>query len=252
MDEIPHALKQCTGCNQSFPPTSEHFPKNRRGKLAAWCKICTKAYSDRYYQEHKKQVSEKGKQHYIAHRSEILERQQKYVEANKEKVLARRERYKVTRKEYERERYIRNRKKNRERNKLYHEKHKERLNEYTRRYRKVHGERLNEKKRRFLRTEIGRLADKAHQHRRRAQKQASGGTHTASQIQEQIQRQKSRCYYCRNKLKKGKYQWHIDHVVPLSRGGSNDISNIVITCPTCNLKKNDKLPHEWAEGNRLL
>jgi 5-methylcytosine-specific restriction endonuclease McrA len=40
--------------------------------------------------------------------------------------------------------------------------------------------------------------------------------------------------------------------VPVSRGGSNDISNIVLACPSCNLQKGTRLPHEWPEGGRLL
>jgi 5-methylcytosine-specific restriction endonuclease McrA len=38
----------------------------------------------------------------------------------------------------------------------------------------------------------------------------------------------------------------------LVRGGRNSPDNLVITCPVCNLKKRDKLPHEWIEGGRLL
>lgn len=44
----------------------------------------------------------------------------------------------------------------------------------------------------------------------------------------------------------------VDHVVPLVKGGSNGPDNLVIACSTCNLRKNDKLPHEWPEGGRLL
>ena len=32
----------------------------------------------------------------------------------------------------------------------------------------------------------------------------------------------------------------LDHVVPLSKGGSNDISNVIAVCRSCNSKKKDK------------
>jgi hypothetical protein len=37
---------------------------------------------------------------------------------------------------------------------------------------------------------------------------------------------------------------HLDHAVPISRGGTNEISNLRILCRTCNLKKNNKMDHE--------
>jgi len=33
----------------------------------------------------------------------------------------------------------------------------------------------------------------------------------------------------------------IDHVIPLSRGGSNDLSNLRPACYKCNLEKGDKI-----------
>lgn len=38
-----------------------------------------------------------------------------------------------------------------------------------------------------------------------------------------------------------------DHVVPLSRGGSNSITNILPSCRPCNSDKRDLLLHEWSE-----
>lgn len=37
----------------------------------------------------------------------------------------------------------------------------------------------------------------------------------------------------------------IDHVVPVSRGGTNDRSNLVASCKACNAAKGNKLVHEW-------
>ncbi len=39
---------------------------------------------------------------------------------------------------------------------------------------------------------------------------------------------------------------HAGHVVPLSKGGAHAISNLVASCPHCNLSKGSKLPHEFA------
>lgn len=36
-------------------------------------------------------------------------------------------------------------------------------------------------------------------------------------------------------------KWHIDHVVPLALGGSDEPGNMVKACSTCNLKKNTEL-----------
>jgi 5-methylcytosine-specific restriction endonuclease McrA len=83
---------------------------------------------------------------------------------------------------------------------------------------------------------------------RHALKKAAVGTHTEQDIQKQYERQKGRCYYCHAKITK----YHVDHVVPLTRGGSNDPSNLVIACPTCNISKHNKLLHEWVYGGRLL
>jgi len=96
---------------------------------------------------------------------------------------------------------------------------------------------------------------------RYARKKSVQGTHTSEQIQDQLKRQKYRCYYaaCGNakfKKKDGKYIYHIDHTYPISRvAGSdipaNSIDYLVLACPACNHSKKDKFPWEWAEGGRL-
>lgn len=99
---------------------------------------------------------------------------------------------------------------------------------------------------------------KTHGENRRARKKAVPGTYTQQQIQEQLKRQHYRCYYAAcgyAKFKKiqGKYVYHIEHTFPISRENArNDISHIVLSCPSCNLKKGDKFPWEWPEGGRLL
>jgi 5-methylcytosine-specific restriction endonuclease McrA len=42
------------------------------------------------------------------------------------------------------------------------------------------------------------------------------------------------CAYC------GQPAEHLDHIVPLSRGGTNHRSNLQALCSTCNLSKGDR------------
>lgn len=72
---------------------------------------------------------------------------------------------------------------------------------------------------------------------RRAMVRGATGTHSDEQISALFNRQKGRCAACKSKLKKG---FHRDHIKPLSKGGPNDIKNIQLLCPPCNISKKDK------------
>lgn len=89
---------------------------------------------------------------------------------------------------------------------------------------------------------------KAQKHRRRANKNNALVSAIPFDEKAQLKRQKGECYYCSCKLT----EYHIDHVIPLSRGGSDHPDNMVLACSFCNLSKNNKLPHEWSKGGRLL
>ena len=38
----------------------------------------------------------------------------------------------------------------------------------------------------------------------------------------------------------------IDHIVPVSRGGTNNIENLQAMCRTCNMRKSDKICGIWT------
>lgn len=75
-----------------------------------------------------------------------------------------------------------------------------------------------------------------------------GDSYTQEDVEMHLRTQKHRCWWCGVKLKEINY--HVDHRIPLSRGGSNKADNICITCADCNLHKYNKLPHEF--NGRLL
>lgn len=87
--------------------------------------------------------------------------------------------------------------------------------------------------------------------RYRARKRDVGGEYTIEDLQAQFTRQNGKCYWCNEDLDPENYQ--ADHVIPVSRGGSNGPENIVCACAWCNQSKSDRLPHEWSgNGGKLL
>jgi hypothetical protein len=56
-----------------------------------------------------------------------------------------------------------------------------------------------------------------------------------------LERDNHTCHYCGEKPE----QMCADHVIPLSRGGSNEMDNLVACCLPCNSSKSDRLLSEW-------
>jgi 5-methylcytosine-specific restriction endonuclease McrA len=84
---------------------------------------------------------------------------------------------------------------------------------------------------------------RAYSRNRNALRRAAIGTHTATDIVMIRISQVNRCYYCDKPLGRS---YHVDHKQPLSRGGSNNPSNLCCACPTCNLRKHDATEAEFV------
>lgn len=59
-----------------------------------------------------------------------------------------------------------------------------------------------------------------------------------------LRRHNRRCAYCGG----DDGGIHMDHVIPLSRGGRHAIANVLPACRKCNLSKGSKLLMEWKQG----
>lgn len=84
---------------------------------------------------------------------------------------------------------------------------------------------------------------------RRARRRAAGGSHTLEQVMELMERQHFECVCCPTSIKDS---FHRDHIVPLSAGGSNDISNIQLLCPPCNRSKGARSMDEFLKTRNLM
>lgn len=233
---IPLAFnfKVCPRCGTSKSATPEFFAREKRKSsgLRATCKECERVYRT----ENKKRISERDHAYRAGHKEKATEYHRAYHAAHKQKENERARKYRVA-----------NPERMAEYKRKWIEIQGERVTEYKRAWRIIHKKRLAEKDLAWARANPEKV--RARGQRRRARKHNAEGTHTAADIQAQYKAQKGKCYYCSVKVSD---TYHVDHIVPLSRGGSDDPENIVIACPICNLRKNDKLPSEWPEGGRLL
>ncbi len=82
----------------------------------------------------------------------------------------------------------------------------------------------------------------ATEHRRRAH-----GAMTAGDIRAVTEMGDGVCSYC---LTPG-LELTVDHVVPVSRGGTNDPENLVMACRSCNSRKRTRTPIEYLMRIRL-
>ena len=77
-------------------------------------------------------------------------------------------------------------------------------------------------------------------------RRAAGKVPSRKAIAEMLLEQQSRCAYCRQKLS----GYHIDHKTPISRGGSNELSNLHLTCGKCNMVKGTMTHEEFLASKK--
>ena len=66
-----------------------------------------------------------------------------------------------------------------------------------------------------------------------------------------MERQAGKCVAprCGVSLAKG---YHLDHIIPLSKGGMHDDSNLQLLCPHCNISKHAQMPEDFARRRGML
>ena len=83
---------------------------------------------------------------------------------------------------------------------------------------------------------------RSNNHARRARLLDAEGKYSAADVSTKLAEQGGKCFWCEVDLD-GVY--HVDHIVPVSKGGSNWPSNICCSCPPCNLRKGATLPEQF-------
>jgi len=112
---------------------------------------------------------------------------------------------------------------------------------YDRAYRAANPERMRENDRRKVQANpaVYLAIRNNYKHRRRTIE--SRGIESAM-LAAWTAEQPKECFYCGSECAES---FHVDHFVPLSRGGAHVLTNLRIACAPCNLRKNAKMPNEF-------
>lgn len=237
-------MKTCARCKEQFPATPEYFGKPRiiKGKevLRSYCIECRRKNKRESHWRNRDKNNERAKNWYHDNRDEVRkEFKERYDNDPEFRELYRQRAKKHYAKNAEsRKEYIGKwQKNNPDKMRYYRNETYNRNKDAIKARAKIHNQKphVKERKRQWERDEYRTNPDFRIKMKVKAAKRRNAqGTHTAQDIKDLYSEQNGLCYYCSIELN-GDY--HVDHKKPISRGGSNDKSNLACACAMCNLQK---------------
>jgi len=257
-------MRTCSGCGEMLPATSEFFHKNSAspdGRVSR-CKLCAK----KRHADNPGRARERAHKRYWDNPERAREDSRKWREANPEQAketnrkwcAANPERKKELRrnwyesdpewaKELSRKWNAANPERKKENDRKWAEANPERAKENSRKWREKNPERSRELNRKWeaANSEYVRANSAIQSHRRRT----AEGSFTREEVETLLESQWYECAYCGADLLETSY--HLDHVVPVSKGGTSYISNIAAACPSCNRSKGAKDLDEWLSERKV-
>jgi len=213
-------LTSCVRCGEEYPFTREFFAVSK-GKPIRRCRVCDRKRVLAWRDDHREECRAADRARWREKKSDDEWREKRY-----------------------------------ERRRQYHIEHRDELLEKNRQWRAEHPERHRENARQWAKENRARCAAnnrawrarnpqlaRAHSKAQHARSRDRSGVLSSGDVAAQLERQHGRCFWCGEKVGE---TYHIDHVIPLAKGGKNLPDNVVIACAACNLSKGAKHPMDFA------
>lgn len=254
------------------PGYVEDYERNRRIRPDGWLQDRREHYQqnretiraqqkERYDSDPAFRMSAIARAHarYLCHKEEIREKAKQYRDSHKEASRERDRAYRGTehgrsvRNAANRNSYRRNRDKNAAYKLRYMATNRVRIQKANAAYYELHKDEINARNSQWWRSH--REFAIKYQNERRARLENAPGHHTERDVLDLWERQEHRCAVpgCTYPItaESGPDKYHVDHMQPLTKGGSNGPENLQILCRTHNLRKHNKEAKDWFAENGM-
>jgi 5-methylcytosine-specific restriction endonuclease McrA len=256
-DQSTPALNTCTKCRETKPATPEFFHRRsgtESGRLRSHCKDCIKIY----LQANHEKIAQKRKKHYQANHEIIEEKKKKYYQDNPEKLKQRKEKISQYAKGYRQA----NLEKLKQKEKEYYQANREKVSQRRKDDRQANPEKFRKRDREYRQAnpEVSKIWAQENLERVRELTRESARKRRALKLQNGhspyseaaiLSLHGTNCHLCNQPIdfdaprQIGKPGWelglHIDHVIPISKGGSDTLKNVKPAHGLCNITKNNKV-----------
>lgn len=228
--------ESCRKCGETKPLSEFYKSKFGNDKCLAKCKDCVRSESKNYRAAHKEEISAKKASYRLENLDKVRAIEAGRYKKNIDRERERRKIYNSTKRDKNKKQcsdyYHKNKEKSLAKRAAYYAANKEKAKESCRTWRKGNHEYVLSKNR-----------------NRRALEKNATGRHTAEDIKRLLAFKKQKCACCKQSVKNG---YHVDHIIALAIGGSNDPHNLQILCPTCNTRKHVKENIKFMQENGFL
>lgn len=221
--------------------------------ISGACVECKREYEEKrdpeYYKKWRANNRDKCKAYHDKARDAGYNKE--YYKKNREREIAEAQAWRaknlVRAKEASRDWYARNRERNRSASLQYYHENKEAIRVRSRVWR----ERTSDIRREKSKEWRLRNPEKVSQYARnaRAKRANAPGRITPAEAADILNLQRGKCAMCQTKLGSKK---HLDHIIPIARGGANTRRNAQYLCASCNHRKHAKDPIDFAREKGFL
>jgi len=211
-ERLARLRAQQRAARERLKAKNPHYSRDATRRMREKDPEAAKAKSKRYYEENQVQIRERVKLRAAANKVKVREQARRSYEKHKLKHLASA--------------------------KAWQEANPEKVLEAKRKWRRNNAEKQRVATARWAKNHPAEVLVKSGRHR--AKKFSAKGRYTIDQLNARILYYGGLCAYCRVTPCEG-----IDHVIPLTRGGSNWPANLRPVCAPCNSSKGNRLLSEW-------